>query len=137
MQDLIANITINVLRITFSKNNTVSRSTANDWVNWILENDLRSIKLAEQALKLTVEYGRDSNRRILAYRLGAMCGNVSTRVSFFSFSRIIKFHAGFCPEGIRQSPSCKKGADSPRPAQYPGHKGHGVGKRPRDGEICP
>ena len=83
MQDLIANVTINVLRITFSKNNTVSRSTANDWVNGILENDLRSIKLAKQALKMTIEYGRDSNRRILAYRLGAMCGNVSTRVSFF------------------------------------------------------
>ena len=116
MQDLTANVTINVLRITFSKNNTVSRSTANDWVNAILENDLRSTKLAEQALKMTVEYGRDSNRRILAYRLGAMCGNVSTRVSFFSFLLINEFHAGFCQKGICESPACEKGADSTRPA---------------------
>ena len=65
MQDLTASVTINVLHITFSRNNAVSRSTANDWVNAVLENDLRSPRLALESLKMTEQYGRDSHRRIL------------------------------------------------------------------------
>ena len=70
----------------FEKNNAISRSAANDWIGAILENDLRSTKLAEQALKMTEPYGRDSHRRVLAYRIGAMCGNVSIKALYSTFT---------------------------------------------------
>ena len=41
MQDLMSNVTLNVLRIMFQKNNTAARNTATDFVNGILDNDLR------------------------------------------------------------------------------------------------
>ena len=63
----------------FEKNNAVSRAVANDWVSGIIENDLRSTKLADQVLKMTETFGKDSPRRILAYKIGAMCGNVSIK----------------------------------------------------------
>ena len=57
----------------FEKNNAVSRSVANDWISGILENNLRSTKLADQVLKMTETFGKDSPRRVLAYKIAAMC----------------------------------------------------------------
>ena len=58
----------------FEKNNAVSRAVANDWVSGIIENDLRSTKFADQVLEMTKTFGKDSPRRILAYKISAMCG---------------------------------------------------------------
>ena len=63
----------------FEKNNAVSRAVANDWVSGIIDNDLRSTKFADQVLEMTKTFGKDSPRRILAYKIGAMCGNVSIK----------------------------------------------------------
>ena len=79
----------------FEKNNAVSRSAANDWVAAILENDLRSTKLAEQALKMTESFGKDSHRRVLAYKIGAMCGNVSIKALYSTFTELTNFTQDF------------------------------------------
>ena len=73
----------------FEKNNAVSRSAANDWVSGILENNLRSTKLAEQVLRMTETFGKDSHRRVLAYKIGAMCGNVSIKDLYSTFTEVI------------------------------------------------
>ena len=72
----------------FEKNNAVSRSAANDWVSAILENNLRSTKLAEQTLRMTESFGKDSHRRVLAYQIGAMCGNVSIKALYSTFTEL-------------------------------------------------
>ena len=58
----------------FEKNNVISRTVANDWISGILENDLRSTMLADKVLEMTKTFGKDSPRRILAYKISAMCG---------------------------------------------------------------
>ena len=66
-----------ILRIMFEKNNVTSRRVANNWISGVLENDLRSIMLAEKVLEMTRTFERDSPRRVLAYKVAAMCGDVS------------------------------------------------------------
>lgn len=73
--DLCGQIASSVLRIMFEKNNAVSRAVANDWVSGIIDNDLRSTKFADAVLEMTKAFGKDSPRRILAYKISAMCGN--------------------------------------------------------------
>ena len=69
----------NILRIMFEKNNVLSRAVANDWISGIIENDLRSTMLADKVLEMTKTFGRDTPRRVLAYKVTAMCGDVSIR----------------------------------------------------------
>lgn len=68
-----------ILRIMFKKNNVLSRGVANDWISGVIENDLRSTMLADRVLEMTKTFGRDTPRRVLAYRVAAMCGDVSSR----------------------------------------------------------
>ena len=44
---------------------------------------------------MTEQYGRDCHRRVLAYRIGAMCGNVSTKVLSPSFTKLTNFVQDF------------------------------------------
>ena len=69
----------NILRIMFKKNNVLSRGVANDWISGVIENDLRSTMLADKVLEMTKTFGRDTPRRVLAYKVTAMCGDVSIR----------------------------------------------------------
>ena len=68
-----------ILRIMFKKNTVLSRGVANDWISGVIENDLRSTMLADRVLEMTKTFGRDTPRRVLAYRVAAMCGDVSIR----------------------------------------------------------
>ena len=79
----------------FEKNNAVSRAVANDWISGILENNLRSTKLADQVLKMTETFGKDSPRRVLAYKIGAMCGDVSIKNLYSTFSEVINSTQNF------------------------------------------
>ena len=85
----------NILRIMFEKNNVVSRNVANDWISGILENDLRSTMLADKVLEMTKTFGKDSPRRVLAYKVAAMCGDVSIKDLHSICSKVIYFTQNF------------------------------------------
>ena len=104
MQDLMANVTLNVLKIMFKKNGTTARNTATDFVNGILENDLRSPKLATEALKISRDYGQDSQRRILTYKLAAMCGDEYGRKEW---TRILLMRKDQISRDIRRIPDTR------------------------------
>ena len=85
----------NILRIMFKKNNVLSRAVANDWISGILENDLRSTMLADKVLEMTKTFGKDSPRRVLAYKVAAMCGDVSIKDLYSICSKVIHFTQNF------------------------------------------
>ena len=85
----------NILRIMFEKNNVISRTVANDWISGILENDLRSTMLADKVLEMTKTFGKDSPRRVLAYKVAAMCGDVSIKDLHSICSKVIHFTQNF------------------------------------------
>ena len=96
----------------FEKNNAVSRAVANDWISGILENNLRSTKLADKVLEMTKTFGKDSPRRVLAYKIAATCGDVSIKDLYSIFSKVIHFTQNF---GRREYSECSepKGSKSP------------------------
>ena len=79
----------------FEKNNVISRTVANDWISGILENDLRSTMLADKVLEMTKTFGKDSPRRVLAYKVAAMCGDVSIKDLHSICSKVIHFTQNF------------------------------------------
>ena len=82
--ELVTEVTINVLKIMFTRNDSLAKRTSQDWVKAVLANHLRSLKFAIEALKITDGYARTSPRRILGLRLAAHCGNVSRlRLEFY------------------------------------------------------
>ena len=79
----------------FKKNNVLSRAVANDWISGILENDLRSTMLTDKVLEMTKTFGKDSPRRVLAYKVAAMCGDVSIKNLHSICSKVIHFTQNF------------------------------------------
>ena len=93
------NVTLNVLKIMFQKNSTTARNTAMDFVNGILDNDLRSPRLATESLKISKDYGRDSQRRVLTYKLAAMCGDEYGRKEY---TRVLQLRKDQISRDIRR-----------------------------------
>ena len=98
------NVTLNVLKIMFQKNGTTARNTATDFVNGILDNDLRSPRLATEALKISKDFGRDSQRRVLTYKLAAMCGDEYGRKEY---TRVLQLRKDQISRDIRRIPDTR------------------------------
>ena len=121
----------------FEKNNAVSRAVANDWITGILENNLRSTKLADKVLEMTKTFGKDSPRRVLAYKVAAMCGDVSIKDLHSILFQSKLFHAELRTQGVHPSAPSQKGATGSRLGRHSGPETRGVGAGKQHGKIRP
>ena len=72
---LASKLALAMLEIAFSEEAPESRKRAVDWTNSLIVAGLRSQQMSYQVLKLTDHLGRSSQKRQLAMKLSAMCGN--------------------------------------------------------------